>query len=209
MGCKVLSDAAEDNIRIGHFIVRDLCLQRSLFKHRLIAFLFQQPILAELRREVHMAVPHLCEGLRNALRERQQQQGSQSGSPAMTFPPSMQSGATGDFGLSTTYSRPTSAGSGDFGSLPSVDSFTHYTADHSAGPGPFAFGGEAVGGIDYFSSGCDSAFPASTTTSLVPNGDSTSAVPSSYFSSTKSLSTLNTTATATASWFDFTAPHSS
>jgi hypothetical protein len=155
-----------------------------------------------------MAVPHLCEGLRNALRERQQQQGSQSGSPAMAFPPPpMQSGGTGDFGMSTTYSRPTSAGSGDFGSLPSVESFTQYTADHSAGPGPFAFGGEAVGGIDYFSSGCDSAFPTSTTTSLVPNGDSTSAVPSSFFSSAKSLPTINTNSTA--SWFDFTAPHSS
>lgn len=128
----------------------------------------------------------------------------------MTFPPSMQPGATGDFGMSTTYSRPTSAGSGDFGSLPSVESFTQYTADHSAGPGPFAFGGEAVGGMDYFSSGCDAAFSASTTTSLVPNGDSTSAVPSSYFSSAKTLPTLNTSAaTATASWFDFTGPHSS
>jgi hypothetical protein len=152
-----------------------------------------------------MAVPHLCEGLRNALRERQQQQGSQSGSPGMTFPPPMQTGATGDFGISTTYSRPTSAGSGDFGSLPSVESFTQYTADHNAGPGPFAFGGDTVGGIDYFTSGCESGFPASATTSLVPNGDSTSAVPSSFFSSAKSLPTINTTA----SWFDFSGPHSS
>ena len=149
-----------------------------------------------------MAVPHLCEGLRNALRERQQQQGSQSGSPPMTFPPPMQSGATGDFGLPTTYSRPTSAGSGDFGSLPSVDSFTQYTTttDHNAGPGPFAFGGEPVGGMDYFPSGCDSAFPTtSAPPSLVASGNP------SFFTPTKSLPTIDTSA----SWFDFTAPNSS
>lgn len=167
--------------------------------------LLQQPLLADLRREVHMAVPHLCEGLRNALRERQQQHGSQSGSPVMTFPPSMHPGAPGDFGIQTTYSRPTSAGSGDFGSLPSVESFTQYTTDYNTGPGPFAFGGEAVGGIDYFSSGCDSGFPASAGASLVANGESASAVPSSFFSSAKTLPTINTTA----SWFDFTAPPSS
>jgi len=178
MGCKVLADAAEDNIRISHFI----------------------PLLAELRREVHNAVPHLCEGLRNALRERQQQQGSQSGSPGMTFPPPMQPGATGDFGLTTTYSRPTSAGSGDFGSLPSIESFTQYTTDHGA---PFAFGAEAVGGIDYYPSGCDSAFSASAPP-LVANGDSTVVVAPSFFSSSKSLSTIST-----ASWFDFSAPTSS
>jgi len=213
MGCKVLADAAEDNIRISHFI----------------------PLLAELRREVHIAVPHLCEVLRTALRERQQQHGSQSqsGSPGMAMafpPPSMQSAAaaaaaaagTGDFGVPTTYSRPTSAGSGNFASLPSVESFTQYTTDHSTGPGQFAFavgGGEAVGGgggIDYFSSsGCDPAFSAPQQqqpqqqhpppTSLVVNADTGGAVPSSYFSPTKNLQTINTTA----SWFDFVAPTSS